>query len=122
MTGPGFNLTGRDIDRRDRMRGFARIGYHYVIERDGKTFIGRPESDASVHDDESDAKRSVGICLVGGANERNGPDNNFTPQQHEALRRVCYLIGTDKRITSVVSKTLAITSDQVSQILWRNDA
>jgi hypothetical protein len=72
----------REIDRRDRRSGFTQIGYHYVIERDGKWLPGRPELSASVHDDLNKAKDALSVCIV-------GSPGNFTIEQQEAFKEFC---------------------------------
>jgi hypothetical protein len=87
-TPPGVELTRADIDREDRRRGFAEIGYHYVIRRDGTVETGRSLDSASVHDDLVTAKLSVSVILVGGADEHGAPVNNFTEKQMMAASRL----------------------------------
>ena len=57
-------------------KGWADIGYHYVIDRDGKIETGRAIEHIGAHckDENSD---SIGICLIGIA--------EFTPSQFESL-------------------------------------
>lgn len=78
----------REIDRWHRARGFLRIGYHYVIRRDGSVEEGRPEADPGAHV-EGHNKDSIGICMVGGvaADGKKGEDN-FTPAQYTSLHAV----------------------------------
>lgn len=60
------------------------IGYHYVIRRNGVIDVGRDVSVAGAH-----AKGynhgSIGICLVGGVDEENKPDANYTRMQWRSL-------------------------------------
>ena len=41
-TPEGKSFTVADIDRWHRQRGFASIGYHYVVYLDGSIHTGRP--------------------------------------------------------------------------------
>ena len=41
-TPEGKDFTTADIDRWHRQRGFASIGYHFVIYRNGSVHHGRP--------------------------------------------------------------------------------
>ncbi len=80
-----MDIGAREIDRWHRARGFFRIGYHFVIRRDGTVEQGREVNTVGAH-----AKgindRSVGIALVGGvAKDGKTPENNFTPEQWETL-------------------------------------
>ena len=45
----GKDYTVADIDRWHRARGFRKIGYHYVIYRDGSIHAGRPISETGAH-------------------------------------------------------------------------
>ena len=47
-----------------KARGFRTIGYHWVIEPDGKIIKGRPESEVGAHV-EGHNHDSIGICLIG---------------------------------------------------------
>lgn len=87
MTESRRTLTRRDLDLRDRDAGYSQIGYHFVIERDGKVEKGRPLHLPSMHDPVGDSKRCVAVCLVGGADDNGEPEDNFTPQQKLALRQ-----------------------------------
>jgi N-acetylmuramoyl-L-alanine amidase len=89
-TPPGRSLNVYDIDRMHRERGFRRqdaarqafnpglysIGYHYLVNLDGKPFTGRAEAEIGAHVSGSNA-RSIGVCMVG--------MNRFTAAQWECL-------------------------------------
>ncbi len=82
------------INRWHKERGFARspeavrafstglpnIGYHYVIDLDGRVINGRGLGEVGAHAKDYNAA-SVGICLVGGA-EKTG---RYTAKQWESL-------------------------------------
>lgn len=87
-TRPSQDVGVREIRQWHRARGFSDIGYHFVIRRSGKVDKGRPVDEIGAHVQGHNAD-SVGICLVGGINEETfKPENNFTPQQWEALQRL----------------------------------
>jgi N-acetylmuramoyl-L-alanine amidase len=55
-----------EIDSWHRKRGFARVGYHYVIEDDGAVLVGRPITQQGAHCKADGANRdSIGICVTG---------------------------------------------------------
>lgn len=62
-------------------RGFEDIGYHWVIDVDGKVHRGRPESLPGAHAKGFNA-HSIGVCLVGGATGHG----RYTRAQWGALR------------------------------------
>ena len=79
--------TLKEIDRWHRQRGFLKIGYQFVIRRDGTLETGRALEDVGAHTTNFNS-RSVGICLVGGLDEQMKPEANFTPEQWAALEKL----------------------------------
>jgi N-acetylmuramoyl-L-alanine amidase len=68
-------------------RGFDTVGYHYVIRRNGELETGRPETAVGAHVRGHNAN-SLGICLAGGINVHDKPENNFTAEQFATLKRL----------------------------------
>lgn len=87
ITLPGEDIGAREIRRWHQRQGYSDIGYHYVIRRDGRVEIGRPLERAGAHVKGHNAT-SVGICLVGGLDERGRAENNFEPAQWVSLREL----------------------------------
>ena len=79
-TRPSQDIDAREIDRWHRQRGWLKIGYHFVIKRDGSIEIGRDFNDIGAHA-RGHNSYSVGVCLVGGLNDESKPENNFTEAQ-----------------------------------------
>lgn len=80
---------GRDVHADDIRcwhikRGFNDIGYHYVIDLNGTIEIGRPLEQAGAHAQGHNA-HSIGICYVGGADEKMQPKDTRTKAQKESL-------------------------------------
>lgn len=63
------------------------IGYHFVIKIDGTVENGRPIDQIGAHCHGHNAD-SVGICLVGGLNEKNKPANTFSQEQFASLKEL----------------------------------
>ena len=80
LTTPCDLIDARELDRRARTRGMLKIGFHYVVPRDGRVELGRPVSDPGVHTPGFN-HRSVGICLVGGVDDQGIETENFTEKQ-----------------------------------------
>lgn len=78
------NLTAADIDKMHRVRGFDRIGYHWVIRRDGTLERGRDEKDVGAHATGWNS-HSIGICMIGGVNNKGQGEANYTNEQFSAL-------------------------------------
>lgn len=81
---PSVPVNAKVIDRWHRMKGFFSIGYHYVVNRDGTVEPGRPHYEVGAHVEGYNAK-SLGVCLVGGVDERMKPADNFTSEQYASL-------------------------------------
>ncbi|HBS41169.1 MAG TPA: N-acetylmuramoyl-L-alanine amidase [Oceanospirillales bacterium] len=100
----GKKFTAEDIDRWHKERGFKReatipfapnypawqccpplahIGYHYVIELDGRVVSGRPLLETGAHVQGHNAD-TIGICLVG--------TDQFTSEQWVALEALVYYL------------------------------
>jgi N-acetylmuramoyl-L-alanine amidase len=70
-----------------RDRGWKDIGYHYLIDRDGKTSAGRPLDQVGAHVAGRNTG-TIGIALFGGHGSAATDkfETNFTPAQDVALR------------------------------------
>ncbi len=75
-------------------RGWADIGYHFVIRRNGVVEDGRDlDGDGDIFEEVGAHtvgynQNSVGVCLVGGINKAGKTENNFTPEQFTSLTRL----------------------------------
>lgn len=79
------NISAADIRQWHKSKGWKDIGYHYVIKRDGTLETGRPETEIGSHVQGHNSD-SVGICLVGGLNDKTfKPENNYTAAQWKTL-------------------------------------
>jgi N-acetylmuramoyl-L-alanine amidase len=85
---PSMKVNAKVIERWHRERGFFKIGYHYVILRDGVVELGRTLDEVGAHVKDYN-KGNIGICLVGGLNQDTGkPEDNFTPIQYKELKHL----------------------------------
>ena len=66
---------------------WLRIGYHYVVRRNGKVEQGRPEYMVGAHCLHHNA-HSIGVCYEGGLDIRGQPDDTRTPAQKAAMRQL----------------------------------
>ena len=84
-TPAGRDVTAADIRRwHKEERGFADIGYHFVVRLDGRVEYGRRLSVAGAHC-RGHNSRSVGVCYVGGIGSDGRPADTRTPAQRQAL-------------------------------------
>lgn len=66
-------------------RGFADIGYHYIIYRDGSIHTGRDESVIGAHC-KGHNSNSIGVCYIGGvAADGKTPKDTRTAEQKQSL-------------------------------------
>ena len=84
-TREGQDFTVQDIDRWHRQRGSLRIGYHYVVYRNGTIHIGRTLEEVGAHC-QGHNRSSIGICYIGGLSADGRPKDTRTPEQKAALR------------------------------------
>lgn len=84
-TSEGRDYTIADITRWHKQRGFATIGYHYVVYRDGSIHVGRDVNLVGAHCTNHNS-HSIGVCYVGGC-QYNGltPKDTRTEAQKKAL-------------------------------------
>lgn len=84
-TPEGKDFTVKDIDGWHKQRGFRKIGYHYVVYRDGSYHRGRQDSEIGAHCTGHNAY-SIGVCYIGGvAKDGRTPKDTRTEAQKTAL-------------------------------------
>jgi N-acetylmuramoyl-L-alanine amidase len=71
-------------------RGWSDIGYHYVIDRDGQVYTGRPIERSGALVNREVNERAAGICLIGGhgASTNDAFEDHYTSEQDVALRQL----------------------------------
>jgi len=82
-----------EIDKWHKAKGWTGCGYHYIIRRDGELEPGRPHDMQGAHCYKEN-HHSIGICLVGGVDVNNRPEDNFTPAQMSTLSRTIDYLDT----------------------------
>lgn len=83
-TRPSQRVTVEDIDNWHRGRGWAKIGYHWYIDREGNIHQGRGEQYEGAHLRHYN-QHAIGICYEGGRDEKGRSDDTRTPAQKAAL-------------------------------------
>jgi len=83
-TKPSWKGGAKEIDAMHKARGWAGIGYHYVIKPDGTLEKGRAPNAVGAHVAGFNSI-SLGICLVGGLDAAGNPADTRTPAQETAL-------------------------------------
>jgi N-acetylmuramoyl-L-alanine amidase len=77
-TRPGQHIGAQQITEWHTAKGWAAIGYHFVITRAGDLELGRPVTDVGAHVQGYNAT-SVGVCMVGGL-DPEGRECQHAPQ------------------------------------------
>ena len=77
-----------------RARGFATVGYHYYITRDGTVHAGRPLYQEGAHVTGFN-KHSIGICYEGGLDSQGKPADTRTSAQRDTLRKLLLRLKAD---------------------------
>lgn len=107
-TRAGQDVRAADIDKWHKERGFACIGYNFVIDLDGTVEVGRPLNRDGAHcntdglSGKSYNKHSIGICYVGGLDENGNPADTRTPEQKQALADLVYRLINEYPIIEVL--------------------
>lgn len=73
--------------------GWDDVGYHYIIRRDGVLENGRPVEQQGAHV-YGHNENNIGIVMIGGMDENDEPDSNFTFQQYNTLDRLISKLRT----------------------------
>ncbi|MEM7200282.1 MAG: N-acetylmuramoyl-L-alanine amidase [Planctomycetota bacterium] len=86
-TSPSMDIGVEEVRQWHLERGWADVGYHFVIRRNGNIERGRDEDRPGAHAGAAINKISLGICLIGGSSEENIKiaENNFTDEQWATL-------------------------------------
>lgn len=97
-TREGQDIRANTIRQWHKQRGFEDIGYHYVIDLDGKVEKGRDEKMVGAHcvGQNSD---SIGICYIGGCDKSMQPKNTLTEAQKHTLLNLVYLLLENYHLT-----------------------
>jgi N-acetylmuramoyl-L-alanine amidase len=87
-TPEGSNYTIEEIRQWHLARGFSDIGYHFVIDLDGKVLTGRPIEISGAHTMGANYD-SIGIAYVGGmTSDMKRPKDTRTAAQKNAMARL----------------------------------
>ena len=81
------NIGAEEINSLHRGLGYAGIGYHYIIRRDGSLQRGRPLNRQGEHAEPNHDEFSIGIAFVGGFNCASGTPNPETFLSSQSLTR-----------------------------------
>ena len=126
-TRAGQDVRAADIDKMHKERGFAMIGYNYVIDLDGTVETGRPLTRDGAHcntaglSGKSYNKHSIGICYVGGLDENGNPADTRTDAQKTALAELVYRLIDEYPIIEVIGHRDASPDKDGSGAIEKNE-
>lgn len=102
MEGASLAEKRAEIKRWHLAKNWLDIGYHWLIDRDGKVISGRAETTVGAHV-EGHNEGKIGVCLIGGhgSAETDPFPRNFTSAQDAALRQLILGISMRTRIRRV---------------------
>ena len=126
-TRAGQDARAADIDKWHKERGFAMIGYNYVIDLDGTVETGRPLSMDGAHcstaglSSQSYNKHSIGICYVGGLDENGNPADTRTPEQKLSMANLVNKLCDEYPIVEVLGHRDASPDANGDGIISRNE-
>jgi len=83
-TREGQDVTVRQIDQMHRKNGWAGIGYHFVIYRDGSIHDGRAIHKVGAHTSGYNTG-SIGICYIGGLDKKGAAKDTRTLAQQNSM-------------------------------------
>ena len=83
-TREGQDKRASDIKNWHLKRGFKDIGYHYIIDLDGKIEVGRPDEKVGAHVSGHNTN-SIGICYIGGLDDKDKPKDTRTEKQKYSM-------------------------------------
>lgn len=81
------NCTVQDIHRWHLNNGWAGIGYHFFVRKDGTIYRGRPENKLGAHTSNHNTG-SLGICFEGSYNKETMPSEQLIAGQ-ELITYLC---------------------------------
>ena len=126
-TRAGQDVRAADIDKWHKERGFAMIGYNYVIDLDGTVEVGRPLSMDGAHcntaglSGQSYNKHSIGICYVGGLDENGKPADTRTQEQKLSLANLVNKLCDEYPITEIIGHRDASPDRNGDGVISRNE-
>lgn len=126
-TRAGQDVRAADIDKMHQERGFAMIGYNYVVNLDGTVEEGRPLTRDGAHcktaglSGKSYNQHSIGIVYVGGLDKDGRPADTRTPKQKQALADLVYRLVDEYPIVEVIGHRDASPDKNGDGVISKNE-
>ncbi len=121
------DVRAADIDKWHKERGFACIGYNYVVDLDGTVETGRPLTRDGAHCNTAGLsgvsynKHSIGICYVGGLDADGNAADTRTPEQKKALSELVYKLIDQYPIVEVIGHRDASPDKNGNGVIEQNE-
>ena len=126
-TRAGQDVHAADIDKWHKERGFACIGYNFVIDLDGTVEVGRPLNRDGAHCNTAGLsgvsynKHSIGICYVGGLDAFGNSADTRTDAQKQALHTLVFRLMEKYPIVEVIGHRDASPDKNGDGVISRNE-
>ena len=126
-TRAGQDVRAADIDKWHKERGFARIGYNYVIDLDGTVEVGRPLTMDGAHCNTAGLsglsynKHSIGICYVGGLDAFGNAADTRTDAQKLAMHELVLRLMEKYPIVEVIGHRDASPDKNGDGVISKNE-
>ena len=121
------DVRAADIDKWHKERGFACIGYNFVVDLDGTVETGRPLTRDGAHCNTAGLsgvaynKHSIGICYVGGLDANGNAADTRTPEQKKALAELVYKLMDQYPIVEVIGHRDASPDKNGNGVIEQNE-
>lgn len=121
------DVRAADIDKWHKERGFACIGYNFVVDLDGTVETGRPLTRDGAHCNTAGLsgvaynKHSIGICYVGGLDADGNAADTRTPEQKKALAELVYKLMDQYPIVEIIGHRDASPDKNGNGVIEQNE-
>lgn len=85
------NIGVKEIDAMHKARGWAGVGYHYIVRLDGTVEKGRADDVVGAHVGGQNSGK-IGICTIGGLTRATGPNKGVDTRTAAQKKAVAGII------------------------------
>ena len=99
-TREGESVNALEIDKWHKKKGWKGIGYHFLIDIDGKIEVGRNIRESGAHT-KGENSNSIGVCYVGGVEKERDSNGDWVAKDtrtNEQKESILLLLQTLKKM------------------------
>jgi N-acetylmuramoyl-L-alanine amidase len=97
------SVNAKVIDRWHKARGWAGIGYHFVILINGKIELGRMIDKVGAHVKGMN-KSSIGICYIGGVEKEKNKRGEWVPKDTRTAAQIATMLELLRLLKKIFPK------------------